>query len=593
MSVKKISWSKAKGYECSSNGDTRFSAFYAIMEDGRTLEQHYQCDVKGYDTGGTNWKLGKGKPPLDTTQKMFPLYLNLWKRWCNIGDNYASLLELKELAISNEFYLRDSFATSPVNQAHALSVILNDLDKVSKSKVSVELYTDGSARPNPGSAGYGFNGTDSLGNSYIGWGPVASRSTNNVAELLAVAYGIIRMRSVVNNLGKIKIFADSEYVIENLKSVPKWIGNDWTTDTGRPVANVEVWKFLDSTIMEARNAGVDISLQWVKAHNGNAGNELADLKANEGRLIALESHIDLHFELTDLHKFEVTKLLKVKTVNKAVAPLNKLLSAKRWFFFTNVPEEIEGIPFYFASVYEDKKEYNNRNLGKRAPDSMYVLLLTDTRITVLDTIRESFNKKFEGETLPIITYLTKIQSAKVWSKLVESIDEYLVYKGSSAITVGGELLGKLHFPPKLACKVPKIITLGYNCIKEYKSGKQGAHYYDITNKVYVTDTKGKLAISPDFTMSTKFLDIPIVIPYTSDDGLITPETSDVIRLTVNIDMPTRNTFSALLKQTKNPVKITLMVTESLERSCRVYVIVEVDSDICIYYNPDSNFRIKK
>jgi ribonuclease HI len=593
MSVKKISWSKAKGYECSSQGDSRFSALNALMEDGRTLEQHYQCDVKGYDVGGTNWKLGKGKPPLDTTQKMFPLYLNLWKRWCNIGDNYSSLLELKDLAANNDFYLRDSFATSPVNQAHALSVILNDLDKVSKSKVIVELYTDGSARPNPGSAGYGFNGTDSLGNVYIGWGPVASRSTNNVAELLAVAYGILRMRSVIPNLGKIKIFSDSEYVIENMKSVTKWIGNGWTTDTGRPVANVEVWKFLDSTIIDARSAGIDISLQWVKAHNGNVGNELADVKANEGRLIALETPIDLHFELTDLHKFEVTKLLKVKTVSKVVTPLNKLLAAKRWFFFTNVPELIEGRPFYFASVYEDKKEYNNRNLGKRAPDSMYVLLLTDTRITVLDTIRDSFNKKFAGETLPIITYLTKIQSAKVWAKLVESIDEVLVYKGNSAITVGGELLGNLHFPPKLACKVPKIITLGYNCIKEYKSGKRGAHYYDITDKIYTTDAKGKPAISPEFTTSTKFLDIPVVIPYTSDMGLITPEHADIMRLTVNIDLPTRNTFSALLKQTKNPVKVTLMVTESLERSCRVYVIVEVDTDICIYYNPDSNFRIKK
>lgn len=594
MANKKISWSKNKGYECSSKGDTRFSAFYAIMEDGRTLEEHYQCDVKGYDVGGTNWRLGKGNPPLDTTQKMFPLYLNLWKRWCNIGKNYSALLELKEHAINNEFYLRDSFANTPINQAHALSVILNDLDKVSKSKskINVEVYTDGSARPNPGSAGYGFSGTDTLGNSYVGWGPVASNSTNNVAELLAVAYAIIRMRNV-ENIGELKIFADSAYVVNNLQSLPKWISNGWVTDTGNPVANIEVWKFLDSTISDAKAAGINVSLHWVKAHSGITGNELADVKANEGRLIALESSIDLHFELTDLHKFEITKLLKVKTIPKIITPLNKLLSAKRWFFFTNVPEEIEGVPFYFASIYEDKKEYNNRNLGKRAPDSMYVLLLTNNRITVLDIIREAFNRKFTGETLPIITYLTKIQSSKVWAKLVESIDTYLEYKGNNAVTVEGELLGNLHFPPKLACKIPKIITLGYNCIKEYRSGKLGSHYFDITEQIYEVSTTGKFTIKADFTTSVKFLDIPLTIPYVDDYGILIPETQDIIRLTVNIDIPTRNTFSALLKQTKKPIKVTLMVTESVERSCRVYVIVEVDEDICIYYSPDSNFRIKK
>ena len=70
--VKKISWSKKKGYECSSKGDVRFDSVNALLEDGRNISQHYYCDVKGYDVGGTNWKLGKGKPPLNTKLKLFP-----------------------------------------------------------------------------------------------------------------------------------------------------------------------------------------------------------------------------------------------------------------------------------------------------------------------------------------------------------------------------------------------------------------------------------------------------------------------------------------------------------------------------------------
>ena len=61
-----VKWGrKGKGYQCSSKGDTRYSAFFAKLEDGRSIEQHFQCDTKQYDPGGTNWKLGKGKPPKD------------------------------------------------------------------------------------------------------------------------------------------------------------------------------------------------------------------------------------------------------------------------------------------------------------------------------------------------------------------------------------------------------------------------------------------------------------------------------------------------------------------------------------------------
>ena len=45
-------WQRRGGYEVSSIGDKRFSAMYAVMPDGRTIEQWYQCDLKGYDIGG-------------------------------------------------------------------------------------------------------------------------------------------------------------------------------------------------------------------------------------------------------------------------------------------------------------------------------------------------------------------------------------------------------------------------------------------------------------------------------------------------------------------------------------------------------------
>lgn len=120
-----FTWKRYSGYEVSNCGDARFSAFNAIMPDGRSIEQHYQCDVKGYDPGGRNWRLGKGRPPLDPSTDLWQEYLNLWRQWS--ANNLPLMRELYRAATSK--VLSDRFATTPVNQAHALATVLNELCK--------------------------------------------------------------------------------------------------------------------------------------------------------------------------------------------------------------------------------------------------------------------------------------------------------------------------------------------------------------------------------------------------------------------------------------------------------------------------------
>ena len=112
------------GYECSTHGDKRFSALFAKLADGRTIEMHYQCDVKGYQPGGTNWRLGKGKPPLDASKDLYAEYKQLWLKWAS--DHKPEMRELYRAAKANGGILSDKFASGPVSQARALAEILND-----------------------------------------------------------------------------------------------------------------------------------------------------------------------------------------------------------------------------------------------------------------------------------------------------------------------------------------------------------------------------------------------------------------------------------------------------------------------------------
>jgi hypothetical protein len=133
-----FTWKRNGGYEVSSQGDRRFSAFAARLADGRSIEETYQCDVKGYDPGGTNWRLGKGKPPLDTSVDLWDAYLRLWHAWAAM--NPALMQELAFLAGAAGGVLSDRFATTPINQARALAAVLNQLNLASEADLGEDAY---------------------------------------------------------------------------------------------------------------------------------------------------------------------------------------------------------------------------------------------------------------------------------------------------------------------------------------------------------------------------------------------------------------------------------------------------------------------
>lgn len=94
------------------------------MPDGRSIECHYQCDIKGYDPGGTNWKAGKGKPPLNTDIDLWVAYKGLWKVWAT--NNPKLMKELANGANGKDYYLSDVFASTDISQARALAELLNE-----------------------------------------------------------------------------------------------------------------------------------------------------------------------------------------------------------------------------------------------------------------------------------------------------------------------------------------------------------------------------------------------------------------------------------------------------------------------------------
>lgn len=122
----KYTWARYSNnsYEVSSKGDKRFSAFYAKLSNGKSIEEVYQLDLKGYRKITNNLKEAKGKPPLINISKedLWIQYKELWKQY--LENNPDLFDELKTLASGK--VLTDMFASSDVSQARALCEILNE-----------------------------------------------------------------------------------------------------------------------------------------------------------------------------------------------------------------------------------------------------------------------------------------------------------------------------------------------------------------------------------------------------------------------------------------------------------------------------------
>ena len=136
---------------------------------------------------------------------------------------------------------------------------------------SVEIYTDGACRGNPGPGGWGVVLISGEREKELRGGELLT--TNNRMELTAA----IRALAALKRPCTVALYTDSQYVRKGiLEWLPQWKARDWRTADKKPVKNVDLWQQLGREIERHR-----IEWHWVKGHAGVPGNERADRLANE------------------------------------------------------------------------------------------------------------------------------------------------------------------------------------------------------------------------------------------------------------------------------------------------------------------------
>jgi len=138
--------------------------------------------------------------------------------------------------------------------------------------MTIEIYTDGGCRPNPGVGGWAAILRYKGHSKEIYGGEIDT--TNNRMELMAVIQGlkaITRPRQIV------EVYTDSQYVRNGMtKWIDGWVKRGWKTK-GKAIKNVDLWKELDA-LCKAH----EVSFNWIRGHTGHSLNERADYLATLG-----------------------------------------------------------------------------------------------------------------------------------------------------------------------------------------------------------------------------------------------------------------------------------------------------------------------
>ena len=134
---------------------------------------------------------------------------------------------------------------------------------------SVEIFTDGACRGNPGPGGWGavlrYGGHEKLlrGRSH--------NTTNNRMELTAAIEALEALRRPC----RVRLVTDSTYLKNGITQwLDRWKRMGWKTANRKPVKNTDLWRRLD----EAASLH-EVDWVWVRGHAGDEGNEKADALA--------------------------------------------------------------------------------------------------------------------------------------------------------------------------------------------------------------------------------------------------------------------------------------------------------------------------
>lgn len=162
-------------------------------------------------------------------------------------------------------------------------------DSTIEQPSGIIIYTDGSCNGNgkaDATGGWAYVLTNGVHQHRKNGREEAT--TNNRMELQAAIQGLI---AVEDKSQQVTLFTDSKYLQNGANEwMDDWKNRGWKTKAKKPVQNLDLWRNLDNELSLFTHRPI---IKWVRSHNGNPMNELADRLAESGCRGMLVDEVDI------------------------------------------------------------------------------------------------------------------------------------------------------------------------------------------------------------------------------------------------------------------------------------------------------------
>ncbi len=504
----------------------------------------------------------------------------------------------------------------------------------------VVLYSDGGARPtNPGYAGCGVHGyiyeainpnkgiglgstvTSSMGyvdkvntlviesgDTQITGSDLCSKSyrvtpiryidsvhpigfgSNNLAELfgalMCLRY-IAKVKDEYPDIVAAVINTDSELTVKGINQyLPNWINNEFRKDDGTIRPNHNVWLEISKALKLVSDVGVSVTVNWVKAHDGEHGNEKAGSLAT---LAVYQSYRNQHEHHTEIKPI----ISDPDGYWKSDIELHPFFQHRCIYFNTG-----EG--------YHQPGQYNTGNhgkdddlLGNRRSDGCYSHIRLNEPESIFEDII-SFASQICSKTDNIwIGYINRISAPATREAIsvhgynsIDPIGESHI--GYRAIGSGKEPIVRMQKPPQLAHRaIREVCTLSEILDDFLSQNTSSLTVNDVTDKIYdseVTKNKKdvettKIIIKPSLVVGISKITLPVKYRLLTANGDLGDLCEREISFTCGVDILNRNGLKRI--ECLNPKIYTVSWSESSD-SFRYATIVKVDGGVGIWGGVYSN-----
>lgn len=402
----------------------------------------------------------------------------------------------------------------------------------------------------------------------------SSMLTNNYAEINSFLNAL--RFALQRNVKKLAIFSDSSYTVEGVtKWLPGWASRGWVTANQEPIKNEQLWRAVHQALSDIKDSGCGLQVKWVRAHNGNPGNENADWLATIGINRSIRSCDDQSVVVYTRKSFLEPKI-----------PRHPLLSLKRIYFNREKDRNIEGV-YYMADPGKD-----DHLVGKPLAETVYAVVKLKEPDPIIQAVLDAqyrYGQDFNA------TMMIKVEN--LWSptalRLLSSYGSDALIRSSTNTSVMLPSRAPMTLernPVGITLRAVDSINSLERILDQYVALSEGGieenhndmSYYDITDRFYDVsevkkgaETRTVATLQKEFGVGIKNASVTLDVTVGDKVRTIT------FPLILGADLPDRNNLKRL--ETSDP-SIKLITWRDSKHSLSYACVLSCNEGMAIWSN---------